>query len=281
MAISVASDTPCLDRFPVQQPGPALIYLAEDAQDTVRHRVESICLHRDIDINGLDLHVITSPRLRLDVQHDRRRLEATIKRMQPRVLLLDPLVRLHRLDEGVRHLQDPRLSATAAADLWGGRGPGPPRRKEAPRTPGAGSTWLFRSPRMDRQFGLPRPEERPDHPDPRAAHGTCGRHLFSQTGLPAGRLGHPSGGRRRDCDHPGALPCRGRPCTARQGRGPLFRSQIRAQLKVNNQRLGEALVQLERDGAATRSSRGWQAALAKERQPTTAQGKAAQLRLTD
>ena len=36
MALSVASGTPCLGQFPIQRPGPALIFLAEDALPAVR-----------------------------------------------------------------------------------------------------------------------------------------------------------------------------------------------------------------------------------------------------
>jgi hypothetical protein len=99
MAVSVASGTPCLGKFPVTTPGPTLVYLAEDAIEEVRSRVESICKHRALSIEPLDLVVITAPILRLDDESDRKRLWSTVERLRPRLLLLDPLVRLHRLDE--------------------------------------------------------------------------------------------------------------------------------------------------------------------------------------
>ena len=99
MATSVASATPCLGHFPVEQAGAALIYLAEDALPMVRGRIEALCEHRGVDLNGLDLHVIAAPVLRLDLETDQRRLAMTLERLRPRLLLLDPLVRLHRLDE--------------------------------------------------------------------------------------------------------------------------------------------------------------------------------------
>ena len=99
MAVSVASGTPCLDRFAVEKPGPSLVFLAEDALPTVRSRIEAICSHRNLDIQVLDLHVITVPVLRLDLAKDQQRLLATVAQIRPRLLLLDPLVRLHRLDE--------------------------------------------------------------------------------------------------------------------------------------------------------------------------------------
>jgi len=99
MAISVASGTPCLGRFEVDQAGPALIFLAEDPLPTVRGRVSSICRHRGVAIEDLDLHVITAPFLRLDRDRDLEELTATVEALRPRVLLLDPFVRLHQRNE--------------------------------------------------------------------------------------------------------------------------------------------------------------------------------------
>jgi RecA-family ATPase len=99
MAVSVASATPCLQQFTTQQPGPALIYLAEDRLCMVRERLEALCAHRGLGLEALDLHVITVPSLRLDTEIDVARLDATISIYTPRLLLLDPFVRLHRSDE--------------------------------------------------------------------------------------------------------------------------------------------------------------------------------------
>ena len=43
--------------------------------------------------------MITAATLRLDLAADRARLEATIAELRPRMLVLDPFVRLHRIDE--------------------------------------------------------------------------------------------------------------------------------------------------------------------------------------
>jgi hypothetical protein len=99
MAISVASGTDALGHFPVVGMGPALIYLAEDALPQVRHRIDAICRQRGCDIDSLDLHVITAPSLRLDQNEDQKRLAETIDALRPQIVVLDPLVRLHRLDE--------------------------------------------------------------------------------------------------------------------------------------------------------------------------------------
>jgi len=99
MAVSIASGTPCLGAFDVLETGPALLYMAEDDAGTVKARVEGICRHRRLPLDRLDVHLITSPSLRLDRDADRRALRALIAERAPRVLLLDPFVRLHRLDE--------------------------------------------------------------------------------------------------------------------------------------------------------------------------------------
>ena len=99
MALSVATGTPMLDHFPVERTGPVLIYLAEDALPAIRARVEGLCLHRGLELETVDLHVITTPTLRLDHTSDQKRLEATIASIRPHLLVLDPLVRLHQLDE--------------------------------------------------------------------------------------------------------------------------------------------------------------------------------------
>jgi AAA domain len=45
------------------------------------------------------VEVITAPALRLDAPKDRQRLSNTVQARQPHLLILDPLIRLHRLDE--------------------------------------------------------------------------------------------------------------------------------------------------------------------------------------
>jgi AAA domain len=99
MALSVATGTPCLGKYAVPEPGPVLIYLAEDALPVVRQRVDGMAKHRGLDLAGVEIHVITAPVLRLDRDPDRMRLLETTRRLRPRLLLLDPLVRLHGIDE--------------------------------------------------------------------------------------------------------------------------------------------------------------------------------------
>lgn len=99
LAVSVATGTPCLGRYAVPEPAPVLVYLAEDALPVVRERIAGMARHRGLDLGQLEIHVITAAVLRLDRDPDRTRLRETTRRLRPRLLLLDPLVRLHGIDE--------------------------------------------------------------------------------------------------------------------------------------------------------------------------------------
>lgn len=99
LAVAVASGTPALRRFTVPRPGRVLLYAAEDAQHIVRERLCGICAAAGCDLATLDVQVITVPTLRLDLEHDRERLKCTVEALRPRLLILDPFVRLHRIDE--------------------------------------------------------------------------------------------------------------------------------------------------------------------------------------
>lgn len=99
LAVAVASGMPALRRFPVPHPGRVLLYAAEDAQHIVRARLEGICAATGCPLEALDVQVITAPALRLDLERDRERLQRTVEALQPRLLILDPFVRLHRIDE--------------------------------------------------------------------------------------------------------------------------------------------------------------------------------------
>jgi RecA-family ATPase len=101
MAASVAGGVPCLGRFPPRRIGRVLMYAAEDALHVVRQRLAGIAAAAGRDLADLDIHVITAPSVRLDVEPDRDALTQTIVELQPTLLVLDPFVRLHRIDENV------------------------------------------------------------------------------------------------------------------------------------------------------------------------------------
>jgi len=99
VAVSVASGTPCLDTFAVSDPGGVLLYMAEDAAPLVKARLLGLCRHRGLDLKALVIHVITAPTLRLDLLPDQHRLAQTVRCLAPRLLILDPFVRLHQANE--------------------------------------------------------------------------------------------------------------------------------------------------------------------------------------
>lgn len=99
VALSVATSTACLDTFDVLDPGEVLLVMAEDGPEIVRARLDAICAHRGLQLRDAPVHLVLAHALRLDVDRDCERLRETIARMRPRLLVLDPFVRLHRLEE--------------------------------------------------------------------------------------------------------------------------------------------------------------------------------------
>ena len=86
---------------PLPVPGPAAFcsIAAEDALHIVRRRLEGICAAAGSRCAELDVQVITAPTLRLDLVRPRLASSETVARLKPRLLVLDPFVRLHRIDE--------------------------------------------------------------------------------------------------------------------------------------------------------------------------------------
>ena len=99
LAVSVASGAACLRHFPVRRRGPVLLFPAEDSLAVVRQRLEGIAAAAQVPFASLPVQVITAPSLRLDTATDRQRLAHTVQEQRPILLILDPLIRLHRVDE--------------------------------------------------------------------------------------------------------------------------------------------------------------------------------------
>lgn len=98
LAVSVSSGTDALGRFPVQTPGRVLVYCAEAHRD-LRDRIRMIAAARGLGLSDLDLELIVADSLRLDAGRDLARLRATVEQRAPRLVVLDPLVRLHGINE--------------------------------------------------------------------------------------------------------------------------------------------------------------------------------------
>jgi hypothetical protein len=257
MALSVASATPCLGHFEVEAPGPSLVFLAEDALPAVRARIAALCAHRGLAIEQPALFVIIAPTLRLDLEKDQRRLHATLADLRPRLLLLDPLVRLHRLDENsaadisrllgfLRELQrayDLAVVLVHHASKRQRAQPGQALRGSSDlHAFGDSNAYLARH-----QDHLVLSLEHRAAPAPPPV----GLELVS-LGDGSAHLALRAESREADAsllDRVLAL--------LRHSTSPLTRTALRARLKVNNQRLGEALTQLTERGVIVRSPEGW------------------------
>lgn len=99
LAVAVAAGTPCLRRFAVPRAGRVLLFAAEDALHIVRQRLDGICAAAGLALGDLDVQVITAPTVRLALESDRASLDQTVATLAPRLLVLDPFVRLHRVDD--------------------------------------------------------------------------------------------------------------------------------------------------------------------------------------
>ena len=260
LALSVATGTACLGRYVVPRPGPVLIYLAEDALTMVRQRVEGMACHRGLELSCVDIHVITASSLRLDREPHRSRLLETARRLRPRLLLLDPLVRLHGVDENnagevaqllayFRSLQreldlSVMLVHHTRKNAAGGAAAGQGLRGSSDLHAFGDSNLYLRRVR-DRLVLLSEHRAAPAPPAVTlelVATDAATAHLK----VVAASLG----------DRPVSLQEQVLTCLAQDG--TWTRTRLRDVLSVQNQRLGEALEALERAGKIRRASDGWQ-----------------------
>jgi len=99
MAISVATGAPCLETFPVPRSGTVLLYAAEEPMPALHARLQALAHNHQMQLDDIDVRVIAVDSLRLDRAKDREKLTATVEFHRPLFLILDPLIRLHGLDE--------------------------------------------------------------------------------------------------------------------------------------------------------------------------------------
>ncbi|MCP4544610.1 MAG: AAA family ATPase [Chloroflexi bacterium] len=259
MAVSVASGTDCLGRFAVNQTGPVLVFLAEDAGPAVRARIQALCTQRNLDIDHLNLYVITASTLRLDLGADQQRLDATLEHLSPRLLLLDPMVRLHRLDENnaadiskllgfVREMQRSHHTAIALVHHAGKKHRAQPgqglRGSSDLHAFGDSNAYLAR---RDKRIILSVEHRSAKSMDPLQLE------LVSRSDDRAAHLQIVAG-----TDPDPAVPLADRVLMLLQdATGPLTRTAIREHLRVNNQRLGHTLDDLKIHALALKTSSGW------------------------
>ena len=222
----------------------------------MRQRIASLCEHRALCLETLDLHVITAPSLRLDLAVDLQRLDQALRELQPRLLVLDPLVRLHRCDEN---------SSAEISALLGAL-------RELNRRHDVAVLVVHHMSKKARA-----------HPG-QALRGSGDLHAWTDSACYLVHRGQgnlqltvehrfgpaPEPMRLRLVDDGGAtrLQLHGEVSepaplaeavrmALRETDGPCTRTALRAQLSVNNARLGAALQELEQRGLIARDARGW------------------------
>lgn len=94
LALAVATGAPAFGRFAAPDPGPVVFFGAEDPPPDLRLRFDGIARARGLDLTKAPLLLLDVAQLRLDDQVHLRRLHVTVARHKPRLLVLDPFVRL-------------------------------------------------------------------------------------------------------------------------------------------------------------------------------------------
>jgi hypothetical protein len=94
LALAVAAGKPAFGRFAVPDPGPVLFFGAEDSPADLRTRFDGIARWRDVRLPDVPLFLLDTAQLRLDDARHLDRLRRTLEKHRPRLLVLDPFVRL-------------------------------------------------------------------------------------------------------------------------------------------------------------------------------------------
>lgn len=90
LAVSVASGTPWLNTFPIDDPGPVLLFAGEGGEAAILWRLDAICESRQVDPVGLRIAVCPrAPKLG-NAEH-MAVFEEKLQTFHPRLVVLDPL----------------------------------------------------------------------------------------------------------------------------------------------------------------------------------------------
>jgi hypothetical protein len=260
LALSVATGTPALGRYPVAQPGPVLIFAAEDPPQALRSRLEGLSGRRKLRIESLAVSLILDSTLRLDTAEDQDRLAKTVSLHRPKLLILDPFVRLHRIDENralevsgvlayLRQLQ--RQEQVAILVVHHSRKAGAESSQAGLSLRGSGDfyawgdAYLYLRGRKNRLELLVEHRNAP-RPDPVEL-------VLKSDGPPYLEI---TGSRREDEGALGPLGDRIVEVLSRQP-VPLTQEALRAELKVRLQSVVDALRGLEQEGRVRRLASGW------------------------
>lgn len=262
LAVSVSTGSRCLDTFAVDDPGSVLVYMAEDDPGVVKARLGGLCAHRGLSIADVPIDVITAPALRIDQARDQARLAETVRRHAPRLLVLDPFVRIHRIDENdagqvsavlgyLRDLQR-RLDLAVVVVHHARKNGTATQAGQALRGSSDLHAW------GDSNLYLRRQNRRLtltiEH---RAARAPDGIALDLVEG-PVDGHAHLRIADNLAVEHASAAELALAVVATLTSAGePLGRSVLRARLRVRNERLGDALEKLESDGAILRHGDRW------------------------
>ena len=272
LAVAVAAGVPCLRRFDATEPGPVLLFAAEDAGHIVRARLQGICHAAGADFDKLPIAVIDIPVLRLDHAGDRRRLLETVERIGPRLLILDPFVRLHHVDENavaevapilgfLRAIQ--RRCATAVLLVHHARKGGASRPGQALRGSSELHAWgdsnLYLRRRERRIFMTVEHRAAPglERIDLELADHGNGPALRARDPADATVAIDPPGVEQRIVD------------ALRQSREPLSKARIRTLVRARNERVGAAIEALAQNGTLEPVARGCWRLASRSRSPAT------------
>ena len=261
LALSVASKTAVLGEYPVAEAGSVLLFVAEDSPAAVRARIDGMARQRGVSLADLPIHLVLQRSLRLESEEDQARLRATVAKYRPKLLVLDPFVRLTAIDENsslevsavlasLRALQttlEVAILIVHHARKSGGSGT-----SAGLALRGSGDLWawgdsnLYLSRKRDR-LQLAIEHRSAPTPEPVSLELCTDRRVGPYLQLCDSSLGEPD-------NHP----LTDRILEAlRSADGPRRLDDLRTALRVRMQSLVDALRQLEQDGHVRRGPAGW------------------------
>jgi len=274
LALSVATKTPALGHYGVAEAGPVLLFAAEDAPTMVRARLSGMARQRGLMLADVPIHLVLASSLRLEAAADQARLEATVAHYRPKMIVLDPFVRLSRADENsalevsavlayLRELQRTHHVAILVVHHT--------RKSSGNGTPaglalrGSGDFWAW----ADTTLYLSRKHE--------ALHLVCEHRSAAPPEPVTLELcdEQPAGPYLRRCHDPEPSPQEPQPLTERildalqSGQRPRKTDDLRAQLRVRMQSVVDAMRVLEIDRRVRRADGGWDVVCEDERPTLT------------
>jgi hypothetical protein len=109
-AIAVVTGKPVLERFNISKPGPVLMIMGEDSLQAVRKRMQLLARGKRLHAANLkDLYFIEASGV-LSSEEKCKELADLCEKHGPRLIILDPFVRMHTCDENSAQEIQPILS---------------------------------------------------------------------------------------------------------------------------------------------------------------------------